>query len=102
MAQRTERDRDEEPRGIFATFFMAGFECSTFLWKDGQRKDYIALTGHDRHLDTVYASLKNLGISSVREGVAWPAYATPNWAARPPCWTSSASMPTRSARRSPT
>ena len=33
---------------IFPTFFMAGFECSTFVWKDRERKDYVAATGHDQ------------------------------------------------------
>jgi hypothetical protein len=61
-----------ELQGIFPTFFLAGFECSTFLWKDGQRKDYVRLTGHDRHLEADYAFLKDLGISAIREGVAWP------------------------------
>ena len=40
----------EARQAIFPTFFMAGFECSTFVWKDGQRKDYVSATGHDRHL----------------------------------------------------
>lgn len=62
--------RPEE--GIFPTFFMAGFECSTFLWKDGERKDYVALTGHDRHLRNDYEQVMDLGIGVVREGVRWP------------------------------
>lgn len=41
---------------IFPTFFMAGFECSTFVWKEGERKDYIAATGHDRHLKSDFAA----------------------------------------------
>ena len=44
-------DPDSRSNNLFPTFFMAGFECSTFLWKDGQRKAYIALTGHDRYLE---------------------------------------------------
>src|SRR5919109_4840826 len=58
--------------GIFPTFFMAGFECSTFVWKDGERKDYVALTGHDRHLRDDYRRLEDLGIGVVREAVRWP------------------------------
>jgi beta-glucosidase/6-phospho-beta-glucosidase/beta-galactosidase len=57
---------------IFPTFFMAGFECSTFIWKDGQRKDYVKLTGHDRHLRKDYECLMDLGISVVREAIRWP------------------------------
>jgi beta-glucosidase/6-phospho-beta-glucosidase/beta-galactosidase len=57
---------------IFPTFFMAGFECSTFVWKDGQRKDYVAATGHDRHLNRDLAAAMELGIGVVREAVRWP------------------------------
>src|SRR5919109_4170951 len=58
--------------GIFPTFFMAGFECSTFIWKDGQRKDYVALTGHDRYLKEDFGSIQELGIGVVREAIRWP------------------------------
>src|ERR1043166_5284988 len=57
---------------IFPTFFMAGFECSTFVWKDGQRKDYVAITGHDRHLKEDYERVMDLGIGVVREAIRWP------------------------------
>jgi beta-glucosidase/6-phospho-beta-glucosidase/beta-galactosidase len=57
---------------IFPTFFMAGFECSTFIWKDGQRKDYVAITGHDRHLKQDYERVMDLGIGVVREAIRWP------------------------------
>lgn len=58
--------------GIFPTFFMAGFECSTFFWKDGTRKDYVVLTGHDRHLESDYRRCEELGIGVIREAVRWP------------------------------
>src|SRR5687768_8121333 len=58
--------------GIFPTFFMAGFESSTFVWKDGQRKDYVAITGHDAHLEKDYQQLMRLGIGVVRESIRWP------------------------------
>jgi beta-glucosidase/6-phospho-beta-glucosidase/beta-galactosidase len=57
---------------LFSTFFMAGFECSTFVWKDKQRKDFVALTGHDKHLEADYEGLMDLGIGVVREAVRWP------------------------------
>jgi len=57
---------------IFPTFFMAGFECSTFIWKDGQRKDYTAITGHDRHVKADYEQVMDLGIGVVREAIRWP------------------------------
>ena len=30
--------------GIFPTFFLSGFECSTFIWKDVGRRDLVAET----------------------------------------------------------
>jgi len=59
-------------KAIFPTFFMAGFECSTFVWKDNERKDYIVVTGHDRHLKSDYTSAMDLGIGVVREAIRWP------------------------------
>jgi hypothetical protein len=60
------------PEALFPTFFMAGFECSTFLWKDGERKDYVALTQHDRRLEEDYRRVEELGIGVVREAIRWP------------------------------
>jgi len=57
--------------GIFPSFFMAGFECSTFIWKDRLRKDYVVLTGHDRHLAHDYDRVMDLGIGVVREAIRW-------------------------------
>jgi beta-glucosidase/6-phospho-beta-glucosidase/beta-galactosidase len=57
---------------IFPTFFMAGFECSTFIWKDRQRKDYVIATGHDRHLRNDLAAAMDLGVGVVREAIRWP------------------------------
>ena len=57
---------------IFPTFFMAGFECSTFIWKDNERKDYVTVTGHDRHLKNDYIAAMDLGIGVVREAIRWP------------------------------
>lgn len=65
--------KDNRPsESLFPTFFMAGFECSTFVWKDKQRKDFVALTGHDRHLARDYDSVMDLGIGVVREAIRWP------------------------------
>ena len=65
-------DNAERGEAIFPTFFMTGFECSTFIWKDRERKDYIAATGHDRHLKQDYAAAMDLGIGVVREAIRWP------------------------------
>lgn len=62
----------QTPGAIFPTFFMAGFECSTFVWKDGQRKDFVALTGHDRHLEQDFERVEDLGIGVIREAIRWP------------------------------
>ena len=65
-----------DPRGkaeaIFPTFFIGGFECSTFVWQDRQRKDYVVATGHDRHLRADFAAAMDLGIGVVREAIRWP------------------------------
>jgi beta-glucosidase/6-phospho-beta-glucosidase/beta-galactosidase len=62
----------ESGSAIFPTFFMAGFECSTFVWKDRERKDYVVATGHDRHLRADLAAAMDLGIGIVREAIRWP------------------------------
>ena len=63
---------DASEDAIFPTFFMTGFECSTFVWKDRERKDYVAATGHDCHLKRDYAAAMDLGVGVVREAIRWP------------------------------
>ncbi|HEV7330560.1 MAG TPA: family 1 glycosylhydrolase [Flavisolibacter sp.] len=58
--------------GIFPTFFLSGFECSTFLWKDGRRRNLVAETQHDRFVNDDYHLLRHLGIAVSREAVPWP------------------------------
>ena len=58
--------------GIFPTFFLSGFECSTFDWKDVGRRDLVAETRHREHVREDYALLADLGIAVAREGVPWP------------------------------
>ena len=58
--------------GIFPTFFLSGFECSTFDWKDVGRRDLCDETGHRVHADEDYRMLRELGIAVAREGVPWP------------------------------
>lgn len=57
---------------IFPTFFLSGFECSTFIWKDVGRRDLAAELGHYVHADEDYAMLPPLGIAVAREGIPWP------------------------------
>jgi beta-glucosidase/6-phospho-beta-glucosidase/beta-galactosidase len=62
-----------ERAGIFPTFFLSGFECSTFLWgKERKRRDLSAELRHYEHADEDYAMLPPLGIAVAREGIAWP------------------------------
>lgn len=58
--------------GIFPTFFISGFECSTFVWKEGQRRNLVAETQHDKHAFQDYQCLRDLGIAVSREGIPWP------------------------------
>jgi hypothetical protein len=58
--------------GIFPTFFLSGFECSTFLWRDGRRRDLVEETQHRRHAREDYDILRGLGIAVSREGIPWP------------------------------
>ena len=58
--------------GIFPTFFLSGFECSTFRWKDGARRDLAQETRHPAHAAEDYAHLRALGIAVAREGIPWP------------------------------
>ena len=54
--------------GIFPTYFLSGFECSTFNWKDQGRRDLVAETRHREHAHI----LRSLGIAVSREGIPWP------------------------------
>jgi beta-glucosidase/6-phospho-beta-glucosidase/beta-galactosidase len=58
--------------GIFPTFFLSGFECSTFDWRDQGRRNLVKETLHAEHADEDYALLRSLGIAVAREGIPWP------------------------------
>ncbi|HYI43817.1 MAG TPA: hypothetical protein VD768_09370 [Sphingomicrobium sp.] len=58
--------------GIFPTFFLSGFECSSFDWKDHGRRDVAEELRHYAHADEDYAMLPPLGIAVAREGIPWP------------------------------
>ena len=57
---------------IFPTFFLSGFECSSFDWKEEGRRNVTAELRHDAHADEDYAFLPSLGIAVAREGIPWP------------------------------
>jgi beta-glucosidase/6-phospho-beta-glucosidase/beta-galactosidase len=58
--------------GIFPTFFLSGFECSTFDWGDKGRRDLSDELKHYAHADEDYSMLGPLGIAVAREGIPWP------------------------------
>ena len=58
--------------GIFPTFFLSGFECSSFDWKDEGRRHIAEELQHYGHADEDYAMLRPLGIAAAREGIPWP------------------------------
>src|SRR3954470_20862489 len=63
----------QRKEGIFPTFFLSGFECSTFLWgKEQRRRDLNAELRHYEHADEDYGLLPPLGIAVAREGIPWP------------------------------
>ena len=55
----------------FDSFFMAGFECSSHRRRDGVRLDLIRATGHDRHVLNDYRQCRELGLTTLRDGLRW-------------------------------
>jgi beta-glucosidase/6-phospho-beta-glucosidase/beta-galactosidase len=56
---------------LFQSFFMGGFECSTFYRRNGTRLDLIASTKHDAFCRQDYERLKTQGLVVAREGLRW-------------------------------
>ncbi|MCL6684738.1 hypothetical protein [Sphingomonas alba] len=61
-------DRSATP---FASFFQAGFECSSHRRRDGVRLDLIRATSHDRHAASDYRQCAQLGLRTLRDGLRW-------------------------------
>jgi hypothetical protein len=57
--------------GVFNSFFVAGFECSTQVRRDGRRLDLLQSTQHDRHALADYKAVAEHGIRSARDGLRW-------------------------------
>jgi hypothetical protein len=57
--------------GLFRSFFLGGFECSTHRRADGRRLDLIAATRHDQLAGQDYRQLAEHGIRAARDGVRW-------------------------------
>src|SRR5687767_1317561 len=60
-----------DSQALFRSFFMGGFECSTFYRRNGQRLDLVASTKHDRFCRQDYERLKQQGLLTAREGIRW-------------------------------
>lgn len=60
--------KNENP---FHSFWMGGYECTDKLNLFGKRVDFLNVTGHLRHLEEDYESLKMFKIKTVREGLRW-------------------------------
>lgn len=58
--------------GLFPTFFLSGFECSSFDWGKIGRRNLARELQHDSHADEDYAMLARFGIAVAREGIPWP------------------------------
>ena len=56
---------------MFASFFQAGFECSSHRRRDGVRLDLIRATSHDRHVASDYRQCAELGLKTLRDGLRW-------------------------------
>src|ERR1041384_4125066 len=59
------------PRPLFASFWMAGYECSYHVNSRGLRLDMIAVTQHDRFVREDYRLLRDFGILVARDGMRW-------------------------------
>lgn len=57
---------------MFRSFFFAGFECATGYNASREWIDQVAATHHDRHADSDYRLLHNVGIFAAREAIRWP------------------------------
>jgi beta-glucosidase/6-phospho-beta-glucosidase/beta-galactosidase len=62
---------DSATQALFRSFFMGGFECSTFYRRNGTRLDLVASTKHDLFCREDYVRLKQQGILCAREGLRW-------------------------------
>ena len=53
--------------GLFKSFFLGGFECSTHRLRSGKRLDLVHSTRHDQFALSDYRHLQERGIYTVRE-----------------------------------
>ncbi len=55
----------------FTSPVMAGFECTTYVRRDGVRLDVQAATRHDRLAEADYRLVRQHGMHCVRDGLVW-------------------------------
>jgi hypothetical protein len=60
-----------EPGALFASFVMAGYECSSQRRRDGRRLDLLSSTGHAQWAARDYRQLADLRIRCARDGLRW-------------------------------
>ena len=58
-------------QGLFGSFFVAGFECSTHRRRDGRRLDLLAATRHDVFAAEDYRQIAAHGMRAARDGLRW-------------------------------
>ncbi len=67
-----ERQRPAATPPLFESPVLGGFECSSHRRHgDGERRDMIALTDHDRQAEEDYRLAATLGMTTVRDGLRW-------------------------------
>ena len=57
--------------GLFKSFIIGGFECSTHRLPTGKRLDLITSTRHDEFAASDYRLLQRYGILTARDGLRW-------------------------------
>ncbi len=57
---------------LFKSVFLGGFECASHRLADGRRLDLLASTRHDELAADDYRRLRNVGMTTCRDGVPWP------------------------------
>ncbi len=57
--------------GLFRSFFLGGFECSTHRLPTGRRLDLVRSTRHDELAASDYRLLQRYGILTARDGLRW-------------------------------
>jgi beta-glucosidase/6-phospho-beta-glucosidase/beta-galactosidase len=60
-------------KGVFRSFWMAGFEGSSHRRRDGVQLDLIATTRHDEHAEADYRLVARCGLRTVRDALRWHA-----------------------------